>query len=310
MPVGRTNGRPILVTGGHRSGSTWVGKMISAAPGIAYIHEPFNIGANITPNPSPFDAWFQYIPPGTSGEYEEVLWRILNYDYPLWRNAARMQNGFDVLRLLRDQTASTVNRFAGKRPLVKDPIAVFSAEWLSSTFDMDVICMVRHPAAFCSSLKIKNWKFDFRNFLGQPLLMEKHLEPFRAEIEEYCSFEKNIVEQGALLWNCIYHTIQTYRQNHPDWLYLRHEDLSADPVNAFRATYEALGLAFTSSARQMIEKSSSSHNPVEVTGRDKYKRNSLANINSWKKRLTVDEVRLIKQKTEKTARFFYDERDW
>ncbi len=310
MPVGRAAGRPILVTGGHRSGSTWVGKMISASPTVGYIHEPFNIGANITPNPCPFDAWFQYVPPGNAGDYEEVLWRILNYDYPLWRNAARIHSGFDAIRVIRDQATSTFNQLAGKRPLVKDPIAIFSAEWLYKAFGMDVICMVRHPAAFCSSLKIKNWKFDFRNFLGQPLLMEEYLEPFRTEIEEHCSFEKSIVEQGTLLWNCIYHTIRTYRQNYPGWLYLRHEDLSADPVNEFRAIYEALGLSFTYGARRMIEKSSSSHNPVEATGRDNYKRNSIANIKSWKRRLTVEEVFLIKQKTEEIACFFYDDEDW
>src|SRR5882672_1880226 len=34
--------RPILVTGAHRSGSTWVGRMIARSPTIRYIHEPFN----------------------------------------------------------------------------------------------------------------------------------------------------------------------------------------------------------------------------------------------------------------------------
>ena len=34
------NASPILVTGSHRSGSTWVGKMLSVAPHVAYIHEP------------------------------------------------------------------------------------------------------------------------------------------------------------------------------------------------------------------------------------------------------------------------------
>ena len=38
----RVTGRPILVTGAHRSGTTWVGKMLALAPGVAYVHEPFN----------------------------------------------------------------------------------------------------------------------------------------------------------------------------------------------------------------------------------------------------------------------------
>jgi len=34
--------KPILVTGGHRSGSTWVGKVISTSPNIFYFHEPLH----------------------------------------------------------------------------------------------------------------------------------------------------------------------------------------------------------------------------------------------------------------------------
>ena len=38
----RVSGKPILVTGAHRSGTTWAGKMLVLAPGVAYLHEPFS----------------------------------------------------------------------------------------------------------------------------------------------------------------------------------------------------------------------------------------------------------------------------
>lgn len=34
--------KPILVTGSHRSGSTWVGNIMATSPSVNYIHEPFN----------------------------------------------------------------------------------------------------------------------------------------------------------------------------------------------------------------------------------------------------------------------------
>ena len=34
---------PILVTGSHRSGTTWVGKMLAADSDTAYISEPLNV---------------------------------------------------------------------------------------------------------------------------------------------------------------------------------------------------------------------------------------------------------------------------
>lgn len=37
------HGPPILVTGIHRSGTTWVGKMLAAGAHTAYVSEPLNI---------------------------------------------------------------------------------------------------------------------------------------------------------------------------------------------------------------------------------------------------------------------------
>jgi len=48
--------KPILVTGSHRSGTTWAGRSLVLAPNTAYIHEPFNIETNITANAKPFMA--------------------------------------------------------------------------------------------------------------------------------------------------------------------------------------------------------------------------------------------------------------
>src|SRR4029453_10926731 len=53
--------RPLLVTGAHRSGTTWVGRMIDLSPEGGYINEPFN------PHHQPgicgcrFPLWFQYV---------------------------------------------------------------------------------------------------------------------------------------------------------------------------------------------------------------------------------------------------------
>ena len=38
-----TNKKPLLLTGSHRSGSTWVGIIMAASPSVGYIHEPLNL---------------------------------------------------------------------------------------------------------------------------------------------------------------------------------------------------------------------------------------------------------------------------
>ena len=50
-----SSGPPILVTGAHRSGTTWVGKMLALAPGIGYVHEPFSPRTPVGMSPAGFD---------------------------------------------------------------------------------------------------------------------------------------------------------------------------------------------------------------------------------------------------------------
>lgn len=53
--------RPILVTGSHRSGTSWVGKMISQSPMIGEIREPLNIYNRPGICASDFNVWYPFI---------------------------------------------------------------------------------------------------------------------------------------------------------------------------------------------------------------------------------------------------------
>lgn len=306
----RGNSRPILVTGSHRSGSTWAGKMLSAAPHVAYIHEPFNIGIKSDANPKLFNYWFQYICEENSEYYDSVLDGIIHYKYPLGKNIAKIKTVRNTARIIADQMLCFLHRINNDRPLIKDPIALFSTEWLCKRFDMNILVMIRHPAAFYSSLKIKNWRFDFNNLLKQPLLMEKYLGKFEAEIREHAETEGNTIDQALLLWNCIHYTINIYREDHPKWLFVRHEDLSLDPVGQFRSIYKAFGLEFTHKVKKKILESSGTHNPIEQQAGNEFLRNSKENINNWKNRLSQNEIELIKIKTSEVSTLFYSADEW
>lgn len=301
---------PILVTGSHRSGSTWTGRIISAAPHVGYIHEPFNIGINTGVNPKPLDYWFRYISAENEEDYYPALNRVLHYEYPFCRNIRRAGTLKNAARIVRNQGLSLLHKINNDRPLVKDPIAVFSAEWLHTAFDMNVLVLIRHPAAFCSSLKIKDWKFSFNNLLKQPLLMERYLQPFEEEINEYAENEKNVIEQAILLWNCIHHVINIYQEKYPGWLFMRHEDLSTDPVNQFHLIFKNLDLEFTQKVKNRIHETSGSHNPAEQQEKSPFKRDSKENIKNWKKRLTREEISLIRKKTSGIADLFYTKDEW
>ena len=58
----RTN--PILVTGAHRCGSTFVGKMLALPVNIGYLEEPFNRRSGI----KGINTWFFYVKKGLQDE--------------------------------------------------------------------------------------------------------------------------------------------------------------------------------------------------------------------------------------------------
>ncbi len=130
-----------------------------------------------------------------------------------------------------------------QRALLKDPIAFFSAPWLANTFDADVLLLVRHPAAFASSLKRLGWGFDFRNLTSQQELMDGPLAAHADELRAAEAADLDIIDVAIVLWRVFNSVALTYRADHPTWLVRRYEDLAGNPVEAFRALYSDLGLS-------------------------------------------------------------------
>lgn len=85
-----------------------------------------------------------------------------------------------------------------------------SSDWLANSLQINVICLIRHPAAFVNSLMRVNWHFDFDNFLESPGSIEEHLYQYRDQLE---SPPSDFVEEGALLWLCLNPVLTTYLQN-------------------------------------------------------------------------------------------------
>ncbi len=304
---------PILVTGSHRSGSTWVGHILSLSPSVRYIHEPFNIRHDTRFGQDPFDYWFAYVNAQNEHDYYEPIKNIIEFRYNLTSELKSNRRPRDYAGLAKKYAQFHWYRWSRMRPLLKDPIALFSAEWLSSRFNMDTVVMIRHPTAFAGSLKAKNWTHPFSHFLKQPLLMNEHLQPFKEEIEEFANNEKDIIDQAALLWNLIHYTILKYRRNNPNWIYVRHEDLSRDPLNGFRSLFENLKLDFTEHVAKSIERSSFAQASTDIQSKHKLhdlNRDSLANIYTWKQRLTSSEIERLKSKVQKISQEFYSEDEW
>jgi hypothetical protein len=200
-------------------------------------------------------------------------------------------------------------RLTGARPLVKDPIALLSAEWLADSFGMDVVVLIRHPAAFAASLKRLGWKHSFATFI-QDGRVPHVLRPYEAEIREQAAQPGETLAQAALLWRVLYNAVDGYRERHPGWSFLRHEDVSAEPVATFERLYSKLGLDFTQSARQSIARASAPDNPAELPTPHAVKLASAASLGRWRGDLTAGEVETLRERTRDVWPRFYSDEDW
>jgi hypothetical protein len=304
---------PILVTGAHRSGTTWVGKILAADPRQAgYISEPLNVLHRPGVMRQPTRRWYTYLCAENQDAYLPALRETLAFRYHPWLELKSLRSLKDAGRMARDFTAFARARLHRARPLLKDPFAVFSAPWFAQTLGCRVVITVRHPLGFVSSLKRLGWTFDFQDLLDQPLLMRDHLAPFRDEMENALAAPEDVIWQGSLLWRMVYTVVDGFRASHPDFRVVRHEDLSRQPEAGFRDLYAALGLDFNPRVQRTLIKSSQPGNPRELDPHRVHavRLDSAANLSNWKKRLTPEEVTRIRSLTADTASKFYPEESW
>jgi hypothetical protein len=283
--------------------------MLAAAPGTGYIDEPFNINSILLKKP-PHLQWYQYVSDEQIQYYTPLFSDLIEWKYPLWRSLRNIKTAGGIRAIIKDQSRFLRNRTKKARPIIKDPIALFSTGWLAETFTMDVLILIRHPAAFCSSVKLTQWWTDFTYFLRQPALLNRYLRKYENDMRKQDQTNKDVLGNAILFWNCALETIIAFRKEHPDWLFIRHEDLSIDPVNQFHKIYDAFGLEFTRDAMEAILKSTGSHNPIEQDVNAPLMRNSKRNINNWKSRLTKDEIERVRTGTSEIWPLFYSEGDW
>jgi hypothetical protein len=286
--------------------------MLAAAPSVLYIHEPFK-PVKYRPGicSARFDHWFTFICSQNEASVKPALLKTINLQYN-WQAEVRTNPGLSNWRKVFHRSLEFRRyRQQGLIPLLKEPIALFSAEWLAQTFDMNVLVLIRHPAAFVSSLKRLNWEFPFVHFMEQPLLMKARLAPFAKEISRYSEHKQDIIEQACLLWRILYYVVWQYQQQYAhSWLFWRHEDISRESLTAFADIFNRLGLDFTPAAANINNEHSLGNGSTPLAESKGLKRNSRSNIWQWRERLTPAEISLIRHRTEDVAYHFYSADDW
>jgi hypothetical protein len=284
--------RPILVTGMHRSGTTWLGQMLRASGRLIEAREPLNLHNRLTILRSRVPVWYLYITQENEGDYLQAYRDATAFRaHPMW-DLRRMRLGLhrEPVRILKRWGSFFVGRVQRRRLLIKDPFAVFSIPWFAQRLGCEIVVTVRHPAAVVSSLKDRNWQFQFGDLLQQPYLLEERVGAFRSEMEAALRSPKDVIGQGSLLWKMIYQLVSDDQKRGIGCHLVRHEDLARNPAEQFRDLYDRLQLPFTDGACRTVTQASS--------------------LVDWRPRLTAGEIERIKVLTSDVWPRYYSEEDW
>jgi hypothetical protein len=283
--------------------------MLCQSGEAAYLHEPFCPARSPGWLTEPLPFWFMYLTDENAQSYESALERVMQLRYPVARSPAAARSPQALARQLPELARSLVYRARRLRPLLKDPFALFSAEWLADRFGAQPVILIRKPVAFVSSIKKLNWGFDYeRNWLGQPLLMRDHLGRHASSFENYQG-EVDLLGEGIVMWNALYDFVGNLRDRRPEFLYVRYEDLAADPLSGYEKLYADLGLSWNEQVAARIRSFSDTSNPKDVSPRKRreIKRDSRAATETWKRRLSDDEIARVVRETARVAARFYED---
>ena len=119
-------------------------------------------------------------------------------------------------------------------------------------------------------------------------------DKYREAIEAQAAAPGDIIDQAIVLWRAFNGVVLDYRERHPHWLFLRHEDVARDPAGKFTMLFEQLELGDYSTVRSMVEEySSEKYGTAEFRtflnrGRNnQLRRNSRKMVTNWKTLLSA-----------------------
>lgn len=284
--------------------------MLAVAPGVGYVHEPFSPRRWPGWSHRPIPHWYLHVSWENERDFVPLMEDVLAFRYPP-ESVLRVRTARQAFQLAEEAPSALWNRLRGARPLVKDPIALMSAEWLAERFGMEVVVMIRHPAAFAGSLLRLDWpRFDFRNWADQPTFLRDLAGPYEEAIRSFDPERQDLVDEAILLWNVIHHVIGGYRDRHPEWAFVRNEDLAEEPVKGFHDLYERLDLDWDSVAERIVLRSSVGRTEVPTYLHRTVRRDSRAARWTWRDRLTPEDRERVRAGTAEVAPAFYGDADW
>lgn len=241
----------ILVSGLIRSGTTWVGRILATAENSIYIHEPFNPDSEWNAC-FPLPSHMMHITSEYGGIYEGPFSKILKLE-PLFRGNWRNQVSESIYRYIDKETNGIKTQVI---PIIKDPVALFSIEWLVNTHHLKPVIVLRHPIGIVKSQIRLGWIKGNKlvGIVRQRSLVETfYNQQDQSLLHENMANWSNIetADQMCLFVRFMYLSIIRYIKKYPEWLYICYEDISNNPEQLLDIM-DRIGLKQSEETRQRI----------------------------------------------------------
>ncbi|MFT7553448.1 MAG: hypothetical protein ACI9BV_003783 [Rhodothermales bacterium] len=247
--------RWILVTGLPRSGTTFLGMVLSAGLRGDYIHEPFNPSCGIAEDLIRYpclDAWAR------DKEHETARLRLAELmafrakfrlpRYPEDSSYRRAIRGLVGGRGQLNYRLAKINLFA-THAVLKDPTAFLMADFLAKEGPMNPLVVLRHPLSWIGAWLRTGWAPELQ------ILQDRHR--FVASLTD--GERSLLLNEGSLgvrlarFWRLAYGRLLRQAKAH-GWTVVKLEDASSSPDRTFQALYTELGLPWGIAARRLVKR--------------------------------------------------------
>ena len=257
----------IFITGLPRSGTTFLGEILSLSSKVDYLHEPFNpvIGIDklISKN--------VYLPLGLQNENSQFYFDIINnlknynvkfkpgrndYDNFIKKMIKKVIGGRGELYLKQAKS-----NFLREAVIIKDPTSYFMTEFLANYFSFKPVIILKHPLSFVASWKNLNWEPDLSLIYDQADLIKDYLSD---DYELMKRKNLDAIQKISILWRVAHKVIFNWAKKYKKWIIVKHEDISNNPINEFYKLYETLELTWSKNIENKINKYTNSKNPINI----------------------------------------------
>jgi hypothetical protein len=284
-----------VVTGLHRSGTTFLGSVLAAARGARLLgREPLNPQWGV----AGVTRWYQRLgepsggEPAIDGSAEYQLERLRRGQPVRWVHPGG--GGRRLLTSAWHQATVTTVRVRSQVLVVKDPFLSLSLRYVTRRLtDRPVVVAMRHPAAWAMSLARMGWH---PGWLLADLLSRPELAEATDRVPRRDWPAAPLVQAAGWTWAVLADALQEQCRDLPAGtvVVLPLESMRMDPVACCLRLVEQVGLPVSAATEARIHDLTEGSDVVPTTGvQHVLSRDTRSSVEAWRSRMAPEDQHVI-----------------